>query len=78
MTDNLELLRFMRRRHAQLSPQQASTCHKAVLLAIGDHIGGLLSTRLRGVIEEDGMWQYVCGVTRHRWAHSSCRRCTLG
>jgi hypothetical protein len=56
---------------AQLTPQQASSCKKAALLAIGDHIK-------RGMpewscIAADDVWEYVARSTRHRMGGQQLR-----
>jgi hypothetical protein len=66
VADMVDLLHFLRRSPAQLTPQQATTCHKAALLAIGDHIEGGVPGWMHDTCDEGGMWEYVSEVTAHR------------
>jgi hypothetical protein len=60
----IEVLRLLESAPAQLTPKQASTCRKAALLAIGDHIkgGGLHWAKLPAA----ALWEYVSKIARHR------------
>jgi hypothetical protein len=59
--DMLELLHFLGRSPAQLTPRQASTCKKTALLAIGDHIERGIPEWLEGASART-MWVYVSGA----------------
>jgi hypothetical protein len=67
VADMVELQFFLG--HSLSPPQQASTCYKASLLAIGDHIeGGGVPEWLRAGLEANAMWSYVTHSARHRMA----------
>jgi hypothetical protein len=65
MTRMVELLKHLEHPLAQITPQQASICRKAALLAIGDHIGsGVLVNNC--YFADGSLWSFVSRATRHR------------
>jgi hypothetical protein len=79
MADTLELLQFVGRHPPQLTPQQASTCQKAALLAIGDHIGSPLPAWLQGfLVRKDHLWDHVSEITSHRMSGKQLQGLYLG
>jgi hypothetical protein len=78
VADKLELLLFLGRHPLQLTPQQASTCQKAALLAIGDHIASPLPARYQDMVEKIHMWGYVSRSSGHRMSGEQLQGLYLG
>jgi hypothetical protein len=66
--DKVALLQYLGERPAQLTAQQTSTCSKAALLAIGDHIEGGQAPEWMVHINPnpEGEWEMVSIVAQHR------------
>jgi hypothetical protein len=78
VADKLELLLFLGRHPPQLTPQQASTCQKAALLAVGDHIDSRLPARYQDLVQKSHMWGYVFHSTEHRMSGEQLQGLYLG